>query len=216
MGAQPLTERWLWAVDFDGTVTMQDTLELLCRRYSGEAHAAAEAALAAGRISLEECIRREFAPVRGEHEALVAEAVAESRVRPGFGEFVRAARAAGHRVVVISSGFASIIRPVLERAGVGDLELVANDVRFTPQGSSVSFADGAQCEHCGERCKRPRVAALDGRGPVAYVGDGWSDRCAALAADRRFARDSLASFLDRQGIEYVQFEDFDRIRKEVL
>jgi 2-hydroxy-3-keto-5-methylthiopentenyl-1-phosphate phosphatase len=215
MGAQPLTERWLWAVDFDGTVTMQDTLELLCRRYSGPAHAAAEAALSAGQITLEECISREFAPVRGEHDALVAEAVQEACVRPGFAEFVRAAQARGHRVVVISSGFASIIRPVLERAGLGDLELVANDVRFTPQGSSVSFAEGAVCEHCGERCKRPRVAALNGCGPVAYVGDGWSDRCAALAADRRFARDSLASFLDGQGIDYVQFEDFDRIRREL-
>lgn len=216
MGSKPLTGRWLWAVDFDGTVTVQDTLELLTGRHAPEAHAAAEEALVAGEITLEECIRREFAPIRGDHDALVAEAVAETRVRPGFAGFVQAARAAGHRVVVISSGFASIIRPVLEGAGVSDVELIANDIRFTPAGGVVTFADGAVCDVCGERCKRPRVAALDGALPVAYMGDGWSDRCAAMAADLRFARASLARFLAAQGIPYVQFDDFDRVRKEHL
>ena len=44
--------------------------------------------------------------------------------------------------------------------------------------------------------------------PVAYVGDGYSDRCAALAAYRRFARRGLARYLDREGVDYIPFDDF--------
>jgi 2-hydroxy-3-keto-5-methylthiopentenyl-1-phosphate phosphatase len=215
VGARPLTAPWLIAVDFDGTVSVADTLDWLCARYAPEASAAAEAALVAGDITLQECIRREFEPIRGEHEAIVGEAVSSTRVRDGFPEFVAAARARGHRVVVVSSGFASIIRPVLEQAGVGDLELVSNDVRFTPDGTRVRFHDGAVCDRCGERCKRPVVAGLDGDRPVAYVGDGWSDRCAAAAADLRFACHSLARYLDREGLAYVPFDTFHTIREHL-
>lgn len=210
-----MTERWLIAVDFDGTVSVADTLDRLCTRYAPEATAAAEAALVAGEITLEECIRREFEPIRGDHAAIVGEAVAEARVRDGFPEFVAAARRRGHRVVVVSSGFRSVIRPVLERAGVGDLELVSNDVRFSPDGTRVLFHGGAVCDRCGERCKRPVVAALDGDRPVAYVGDGWSDRCAAVAADVRFACHSLARYLDEEGVEYVPFDTFHTVREHL-
>ena len=60
------------------------------------------------------------------------------------------------------------------------------------------------CEVCGERCKR---AAVGGLGPFAYAGDGISDRCVSLAAERRFARAGLARWLDEQGVGYEPFED---------
>jgi 2-hydroxy-3-keto-5-methylthiopentenyl-1-phosphate phosphatase len=207
---------WLVAVDFDGTIAETDVLDMICSRHAPVATAAAEAALVRGEIGLDECIRREFEGIRGDHDALVAEAVDAARMRPGFAEFVSAADAAGHRVVVVSSGFRSVIEPLLERARVGDLELIANDVRFSPQGTRVRFRRGPRCDRCGERCKRPVVAALDGSRPVVYVGDGWSDRCASEAADRRFACGSLARHLERQGLAYTAFEDFHDIRAALL
>jgi 2-hydroxy-3-keto-5-methylthiopentenyl-1-phosphate phosphatase len=63
---------------------------------------------------------------------------------------------------------------------------------------------------CGERCKRGAVAGL---AAFAYAGDGVSDRCVSLAAERRFARDGLARWLDEQGVAYEPFEDlFDIVR----
>ncbi len=195
-------------VDFDGTITVEDMLEVIGRRHAPEALAAAEQALVAGEIDLDECIRREFAPIRAEHDQIVAEMLAEAEVRAGFAEFVRAAEAAGDSVVVISSGFEELIRPVLNAAGVGDLEVIAHDVRFSPQGSTVTLRDGPRCERCSERCKRPLVARRADWSAVAYVGDGWSDRCASLAAERRFARDGLARYLDTEGAAYTRFETF--------
>ena len=41
-----------------------------------------------------------------------------------------------------------------------------------------------------------------------YVGDGFSDRCIAEAADRVFARDGLARYLGGRGVAYEPFDDF--------
>lgn len=48
-------------------------------------------------------------------------------------------------------------------------------------------------------------------GEVVYVGDGYSDRCAALSADRVFARDGLAAYLGDQGVPYEPFTDLGDI-----
>jgi 2-hydroxy-3-keto-5-methylthiopentenyl-1-phosphate phosphatase len=47
--------------------------------------------------------------------------------------------------------------------------------------------------------------------PLVYVGDGYSDRCAALAADRVFATRALADYLDEAGVAYERFESFDDV-----
>ena len=43
--------------------------------------------------------------------------------------------------------------------------------------------------------------------PFVYVGDGISDCCVSLAAERRFARRALAAWLDEQGVAYETFGD---------
>jgi 2-hydroxy-3-keto-5-methylthiopentenyl-1-phosphate phosphatase len=202
----------LIVVDFDGTITERDTLVDIVQEQAPDVLEEVEADLQAGRITLRECIAREFEAVRGTHEEIVARAVSRVRVRPGLPELVGSAQRAGHRVVVVSSGFESIIRPVLEREGVPPVDVVAHEVRFGPGGSSVEFRHGEACTVCDQECKRSVVDDLrDGR-PVVYIGDGYSDRCAALAADRVFARRELAEYLDADGIAYEPFEDFVGIR----
>jgi 2-hydroxy-3-keto-5-methylthiopentenyl-1-phosphate phosphatase len=48
---------------------------------------------------------------------------------------------------------------------------------------------------------------LPTNGQIVYVGDGYSDRCAAQAADRIFARDGLALYLEEQGVSFEPFDD---------
>jgi 2-hydroxy-3-keto-5-methylthiopentenyl-1-phosphate phosphatase len=206
----------LVVVDFDGTITERDTLDEMCRIYAPEEWAAAEDDLQRRTMTLREVIAAEFAPIKGDHDTIVSETVDRARIRKGFAEFVRAAEAAGDRVVVVSSGFESVIRPILEREGLDHLEVIAHDVRFTADGGVVDFRHGEPCPVCGEECKRSVVDAMrDGR-EVAYVGDGYSDRCAAQAADVRFARRTLASYLDAEDVEYIAFDDFTTVREALL
>jgi len=202
----------LIVVDFDGTITERDTLVDIVQEQAPEVFDQVEEDLQAGRITLRECIAREFEAVRGEHDEIVARAVERVRVRPGFAELVVSAKDAGHRVVVVSSGFESIIRPVLAREGVPSVDVVAHEVRFAPAGSAVEFRHGEICTICDQECKRSVIDELRDGDAVVYVGDGYSDRCAALAADRVFARRELAEYLDADGVGYEAFDDFVSIR----
>jgi 2-hydroxy-3-keto-5-methylthiopentenyl-1-phosphate phosphatase len=207
---------FLIVVDFDGTITQRDTQDGLLERHAPEAYAEAERGLAEGRLTLRECMRMEFAPVRGDHDAIVTETVDAAQVRPGFGEFVEAMEAAGNRLVIVSGGFESVIRPVLGRVGAAHLPVIAHEFQITPEGTTIDFRADAPCEVCGAECKRAVVAELRDGLPVVYIGDGYSDRCAALAADIRFARRFLAEDLEAAGVKYTPFDDFHTIREALL
>jgi 2-hydroxy-3-keto-5-methylthiopentenyl-1-phosphate phosphatase len=111
--------------------------------------------------------------------------------------------AAAHGPLVVSSGFHELIEPVLAREGI-DLEVRANRLDPRPDGWRALFRNDRPCTVCGEPCKRADVTGI---GDVTYVGDGVSDRCAALAVSRVFARDGLARWLAAQGVGFEPFED---------
>jgi 2-hydroxy-3-keto-5-methylthiopentenyl-1-phosphate phosphatase len=188
-------------LDFDGTVTERDTLDLVLQRFGdAEVYERAEAELDAGRMTLNDVISAEFATVTAPLDEVVAHVVEHARVRPGFAALARA-----QHPLVVSSGFHELIEPVLEREGVlGAVELRANRVDALPDGWQVRYRVAEICEVCGEPCKRGDLPA----GEVAYAGDGHSDYCAALAADRVYATGSLAGFLDRRGVPYEPLTDF--------
>jgi 2-hydroxy-3-keto-5-methylthiopentenyl-1-phosphate phosphatase len=72
----------------------------------------------------------------------------------------------------------------------------------------VLWADEAPCPECGDLCKR---RALPSGRPLVYVGDGWSDQCAARAADRVFATGALAEYFDEQGLPFEHFKTFEDV-----
>ncbi|MDX6510840.1 MAG: 2-hydroxy-3-keto-5-methylthiopentenyl-phosphate phosphatase [Gaiellaceae bacterium] len=186
-------------LDWDGTVTEQDTLTMALEHFGQqELYDRAEEGLQAGELDLRGCMDLEFSGMRASLDEVVAFVVERARLRPGFADFARR-----FRPLILSSSFEETIRPVLRREGL-ELEVVANSVEAGPEGWRVLWRDETLCATCGEACKRASLPA----GEVVYVGDGWSDRCAALAADRVFARDGLAAYLDEQGAAYEPFTDF--------
>src|SRR6185369_13667634 len=65
---------------------------------------------------------------------------------------------------------------------------------------------------CGT-CKMRAV--LEAPGPVAFVGEGDSDRFGALYADIVFAKDALVAWCERDGVPFVPWEDFDDVRSRL-
>jgi 2-hydroxy-3-keto-5-methylthiopentenyl-1-phosphate phosphatase len=183
-------------LDWDGTVTVDDSLVQVIHAF-GDPKLLAELEPRVGvDLTLHEEIALEFAAITAPLDEVVRWVVQHVEVRPGLHEL------AAYEPTVISAGFHELIEPVLAREGIA-LEVLANRLDARPEGWVVRFRDEAVCATCGEPCKR---GALDGE-PYVYVGDGYSDRCAALAADRVFARDSLATHLDRLGVPYERFGD---------
>jgi 2-hydroxy-3-keto-5-methylthiopentenyl-1-phosphate phosphatase len=150
-------------------------------------------------LTLNEVIALEFETVRAPLAEVVDWMRVNVRIRAGFGEFARE-----HDPLVVSSGFHELIEPILEREGL-ELDVVANRLDPRPDGWRVRFRDAGSCDVCGEQCKRGDLTADEG---FVYVGDGFSDRCVALAASRVFARDGLAEYLAARGVAYEEFGDF--------
>ena len=191
-------------LDFDGTVTEVDTLHLVLEEFGDrEIYARVEDALGRS-MTLNEVIAAEFQTVTAPLDDVVEWLFENARIRPGFAELARR-----HRPLIVSSGFHEMIEPLLAREGVlSAVELRANRLDPRPDGWRVLFRANHSCDTCGEPCKRKDLA---GDGEVVFVGDGYSDRCAALAADRVFARDGLAEWLAAQGVPFEPFTDFHEL-----
>src|SRR5215211_4856025 len=150
-----------------------------------------------GAGSYREVMEAEMATLRLPLAEAVEWLVEHVRLRRGFHELARE-----QHPLVVSSSFEETIRPILEREGV-ELEVMANRVDARPDGWRVLWRDDGACPECGDACKRSALPEP----PFAYAGDGWSDHCPALAADRVFARDGLARYLDERGVPYEPCED---------
>jgi 2-hydroxy-3-keto-5-methylthiopentenyl-1-phosphate phosphatase len=186
-------------LDWDGTVTEVDTLHMVIERFGDvEVFHAAEEEIGRS-LTLREVIALEMATVTAPLADVVDWLLGTVRVRPGFAELVQL-----YDPLIVSAGFCELIEPVLRREGV-DARVVANRIEAHATGWVASFPAVPACTVCGEPCKRHAVA---GTGAFAFAGDGASDRCIALAANRVFALAGLAAWLERQGIPYEPFEDF--------
>jgi 2-hydroxy-3-keto-5-methylthiopentenyl-1-phosphate phosphatase len=195
-------------LDWDGTVTERDTLDLVLQEFGDpEIYARVEAEL--GRtLTLNEVIAQEFETVAAPFDEVLPWLLEHVRIRSGFAELARA-----HRPLIVSSGFHELIEPVLEREGLLDaVELRANSVEPRPDGWRPHFRVAGRCGACGEPCKR---SDLPSGGEVVYAGDSHSDLCASLAADRVFATGNLARWLEERGVPFRPLTDFHALAAEL-
>jgi 2-hydroxy-3-keto-5-methylthiopentenyl-1-phosphate phosphatase len=184
-------------LDWDGTCTVQDSLVAAISALGDPA--IYDTSLQERFGTYGEALAAEVSTLRCTAEEAAAWAVANVELRAGFHEL-----AERYDPVILSSGLPQLILPVLEREGV-ELEVRSNDAIPSRDGWRVVFRDEGLCATCSDKCKR---RALPDGEPLVFVGDGWSDRCASLAADRVFARTGLAAYLDEQGVAYEPYETF--------
>ena len=185
-------------LDWDGTCTVRDSLVAAIHDLGDPS--VYDVAVQERFGSYEEMLSAEVRTLQVTGDEAAAWALEHVELRPGLHELVKR-----YRPVIVSSGLPQLIRPVLEREGLGDLELRSNDAEARPDGWRVIFRDPGLCPVCGDKCKRRSLPDGD---PLVFVGDGWSDRCASLACDRVFARTGLAAYLDEQGVAYEPYETF--------
>jgi HAD superfamily phosphoserine phosphatase-like hydrolase len=201
----------LIACDFDGTITSRDTLHVLVEEFGTRGlWAVLEPRLRSGEISIEQAMEEEFRSVRADPAEALAAVRRLAPVRAGFADMVAWAAARGDRLVVVSAGFRTVIDAVLADAGLGHLDVVANDIELSREGSRLVWTErGGRCELCARRCKRHdlRARLRDGE-TLVYLGDGISDRCAAGMAQVVFARDGLATWMTAENRPYRAFDDF--------
>jgi 2,3-diketo-5-methylthio-1-phosphopentane phosphatase len=200
-------------VDFDGTACLQDVSELLLDAFGDAEWKTFDDAVDRGEMGLRVAAQHQAAMLRGSREEMLAYALERASLAPTFGPFVGWAETNELPVTLASDGFAIYIRPILERAGLGRLEVVTNELGFENGGARLRHPNAHPvCVGCGT-CKMLVARRLrDEHGPVAFVGEGQSDRYGALYSDVVFAKDALVQICEQDGVPYMAWETFDDVR----
>ncbi|MGB3720972.1 MAG: MtnX-like HAD-IB family phosphatase [Hyphomicrobiaceae bacterium] len=194
-------------VDFDGTITLDDTTDLLLTRFADPYWRVIEEDWKAGRIGSRECMVRQIDLLRASEEEL-EEFIEEIDIDPGFSDFVRLCAEHGNEITIVSDGLDRTIATVLRRVGLAipyranHLEYLGDSrwrLRF-PHAKGDCRALAGHCK-CASLEAYPRVARI-------VVGDGRSDFCMAKQADLVLAKGALEAHCRQNGIPHQPFRDF--------
>jgi len=194
--------------DFDGTITVRDSLDTVFDRFAPPDWREVGAAVRAeggtrASIPVEAAMCRAG---REDFERVVRESIP---VTAGFRSLLALCAECGWEFVILSEGFALHIDTVLRREGLTGLRYYSNDLVFSEGGITVSQPHAnPECGLCGN-CKTSHVKRYRSQGyGIVYIGDGFTDYCPARHADFVLAKRALAKYCEREGIDYVPFDDF--------
>jgi 2-hydroxy-3-keto-5-methylthiopentenyl-1-phosphate phosphatase len=190
-------------LDFDGTVTMRDSGVHVLERLAPPEWRALSEAYARDEIGSRECLFDEWDLVPKD-ETMVRAVAREVGIDPRFVSLVERLRTAGAEVTVVTDGFGFYAEEVCAAAGV---PLLANTVDWST-GELVFPHENrcCPCSTCGVCKQAPIKDARYAGKTTVLVGDGTSDRKAALLADVVLAKGQLARWCDRAGVAYVRFD----------
>ena len=201
-------------VDFDGTACLQDVSEMLLDAFGEPGWERFDDAVDRGEMGLREAGSHQTAMLRGSREEMLAFALPRAELAPSFVPFVGWAEERGLPLTLASDGFGFYIEPILDRADLGHVEVVTNELVFGADGVALLYPNAhPECIGCGT-CKMLAAQRLRERhGPVAFVGDGQSDRYGALYSDVVFAKDTLVPICEQDGVPFTPWETFDDVRE---
>jgi len=196
-------------LDFDGTITQADTGVHLLEQLASPEWRELSAAYARGDIGSRECLIAEWALLPRD-EAQVRAVAAEVPLDPGFEPLVAALGDAGAEVTVVSDGFGFNARQVCDDLG---LPVLTNTVDFATGELEFPYEDRCcPCSTCGMCKQAPVKEASRRRRLTVLVGDGTSDRKAALLTDVVFAKGALAQWCSDNAVPHVRFATLDQVR----
>jgi 2-hydroxy-3-keto-5-methylthiopentenyl-1-phosphate phosphatase len=199
-------------VDFDGTACADDVGYELLKAFGAPGWRALDEAFERQEIGSRACIVGQASLLDRDDDEMLVYALERFAMADTFPSFVRWAGERDVLVAVASDGFGFHVEPLLRAAGLGGVPVFTNRVSVRGGAASTAFPnEHPTCRTCGT-CKMSVVQRYRRRGPVAFVGDGFSDRLGALYADIVFATGDLAGYCTEQGVPFLPWDTFDDVR----
>jgi len=199
--------------DFDGTITIEDTTDVLVNVCGNAENDQIEVEYMNGSLNNREAMTRHFEIMNiglGEYLSVVDDNI---RADPWFDTFLSHVKSTKTPFYIVSGGFMQGIRRVLGEARLEGVEVHANKLTDEDPVRTSFITKRPVCDKfygpCGN-CKRDYIKKIRGRTDrtLVFIGDGLTDRCAIEGVDILLAKNALASYCDDQGISYVRYSDF--------
>ncbi len=204
-------------LDFDGTITMRDSSELVLRRFADERWLIYDDMMDRGEIGLEDCMKLQFALVHERPESIIAYLENNVEAREGLSDFLHFVGKGGGDICIVSAGLDFFIEHFM-KTNFGEFELkkttgkaVWNDgaIRFTfPSIKNPGALDFKQDAVLEARKRHDKVI---------YIGDGSSDYNAARSSDHTYAvkGSRLAAMCSRESLPHSTFSRFSELEDDV-
>ena len=200
-------------LDFDGTITPVDGGVHLLERLGDPGWRDLDDAFARGELGGREVTERQWAMLPRD-ERLLREVAAEAAVDPATGPLIADLKAAGAEVTVVSDGFGF---HAVQAMAPFDVPVLTNEVDW--ESGELRFPNLDRCCPCSTcgTCKQAPIKDAKRRGrTTVFVGNGTSDRKAALIADVLFATSDLATWCDDFDVPYTRFASLADVRRVLV
>jgi 2-hydroxy-3-keto-5-methylthiopentenyl-1-phosphate phosphatase len=213
--------------DFDGTISRTDVGEAILQEYAPVEWKEVADLYRSRKTGNRDSVARQLVSLRTREEQIFAEAIQRglpdtlrlvdrvAKLDETFREFVSFCQRNELLLEIVSDGLDLYIGHLLQKWNL-DLPVRTNHAVVDRGRVQIEYpwAD-ATCTLC-RTCKLLRLFQLRTEGyRIAYVGDGATDLCPAVEADLVFAKDELARLCREEDIEFIPFERFSDVQREL-
>ncbi|UCE13902.1 MAG: HAD-IB family phosphatase [Candidatus Heimdallarchaeota archaeon] len=204
--------------DFDGTIIEIDTAEYVLHNFSQDDWKIYDRELELGKISIEECMQKQFETVRVSKEKIIT--LLERRqpnFRPHFDSFLHYCHEHKVPVIIVSAGLDFLINHFLRKNGLHKrVKVYAAKTEVVSQ-VGIKFEFPPIEDPTAVDFKDDIVKKYKSEFSVLFIGDGSGDFHALKSADYGFAVKGsiLAELCEKNTVPYQIFEDFQEIIEEI-
>ncbi len=203
-------------LDFDGTITKQDTVNSFFKIFAKPEWINVEQEWINGKISSCTCMQLQLDLIDNLTEEKFYNFLNSIQIQDGFIKFCTLAEQNNKNIAVISDGFDYFIEYILKKENI-NTPFFANKLDFLKENGFLKFklsfpnTDNA-CPLSLGSCKCAKVKNLTAEDEkFLFAGDGLSDRCIASKAHLLFAKNSLKNHCVKNGMNFSEFNDFNDI-----
>jgi 2-hydroxy-3-keto-5-methylthiopentenyl-1-phosphate phosphatase len=195
--------------DFDGTITTVDTGDEFFAEFS-TVFDDSMARLMSGKSSVRDYYHDVVRGLRPLSSEMVQDFALRYPIDAYFADFVKYCHELSFPLTIVSDGFKEYIEPILAANDMSEVQYYSNAMQEVNGQLSPLFPNATEsCSCFCASCKRNIV--LNNTPPdtlIVYIGDGYSDMCAASHADIIFAKGALASYCATERIPHYPFRTF--------
>jgi 2-hydroxy-3-keto-5-methylthiopentenyl-1-phosphate phosphatase len=199
--------------DFDGTASAVDVGYRLLRHFSGDEWEFIDRKYRSDSMGSLEAYELIASVIHASEREFLNYLPGITKLTSGFKEFWAYCRSNGFDLNIVSDGLDFYIRHILTAHDIYDIPCFSNHLIFDDgRGIRIEFPrKNPVCGRCGT-CKKTILENFrnDYRF-IIYIGDGYSDRCAAENADLVFGKRVLYNHCLEKGIDCIHYRDFNDI-----